>query len=53
MNGFLIDVPQLAYKTWSISVIDQNTGNRMLEAEKELKHDLRGYVYSKDNEHVR
>jgi len=53
MNGFLIDVPQLAFKTWNIMVIDQNTGDRMLEAENELKHDLRNYAYSKDNEHVR
>ena len=53
MNGFMIDVPQLAYKTWNIMVVDQNTGDRMFEAEKELKHDLRNYAYSKDNEHVR
>lgn len=53
MSGFLIDVPQLAFKTWNIMVIDQNTGDRMLDAEKELKNDLRNYPYSKNNEHVR
>lgn len=53
MSGFLIDVPQLAYKTWNIMVIDQNTGNRLIDAERELKNDLRQYEYSKEHEHVR
>ena len=53
MMGFLIDVPQIAYKTWNITVIDKNTGHRMIDAERELKNDLRRYEYSKEYEHVR
>ena len=53
MTGFLIDVPQIAYKTWNIMVIDKNTGHRMIDAERELKNDLRRYEYSKEYEHVR
>lgn len=53
MSGFLIDVPQLAYKTWNIMVVDKNTGARLIEAERELKTDLRQYEYSNEHEHVR
>ena len=56
MSGFLIDVPQLAYKTWNIMIVmivDQNTGDRMIDAERELKSDLRQYEYSNEHEHVR
>ena len=53
MNGFLIDVPMIAYKTWSLTVIDKNTGTRMFEEEKKLKNDLRNYEYNRTNPHVR
>ena len=49
----MIDVPQLAYKTWNISVVDKNTGKTMFESEKRLKNDLQCYEYNKENEHVR
>ena len=53
MNGFLIDVPQIAYMTWNIMVIDRKTGAQMVDAENRLKNNLRKYEYSKKNEHVR
>ena len=53
MSGFLIDVPQLAYKALNIMVVDKNTGNMLIDAERELKNDLRQYEYSKEHEHVR
>ena len=51
----LIDIPQIAYKTWSI---EYNTGNRKLdyELERDMKQNcpvLRQYPYSEDHEHVR
>lgn len=56
--GFLIDVPQVAYKTWSIEYrIYDKDGNRdhwmELEAEQELKHILSGVEYSSEHDHVR
>ena len=53
MMGFLIDVPQIAYKTWNIMVIDKNTGKQMVDAENSLKNKLREYEYSKKHDHVR
>lgn len=49
----MIDVPQIAYKTWNIMVVDKKTGKRLIDAEKELEKDLRKYEYSRTNEHVR
>lgn len=56
--GFLIDVPQVAYKTWLIEYrIYDKDGNRdpwmELEAEQELKHRLSGVGYSSEHDHVR
>lgn len=53
MNGILIDVPQLAYKTWCINVVDKNTGERLINEERELKEQLSEYSYNKNHEHVR
>lgn len=53
MNGILIDVPQLAYKTWVLNVVDRNSGERILDAERELKNSLKEYTYNKEHEHVR
>lgn len=48
----LIDIPQVAYKTWAIEV---HTGDRMFDykLERELKETLTQYSYSKDHDHVR
>ena len=48
----LIDIPQVAYRTWAIEV---HTGDRMLDykLERELKETLTQYSYSKDHDHVR
>lgn len=53
-----IDIPQVAYKTWSIEYrIYDNDGNRMRmmehEAEQSLKKALADYRYSSDHDHVR
>ena len=54
----MIDVPQVAYKTWSLEcVIYSKNGNRdyMMERETEqdLKRSLTEYKYSEDHNHVR
>lgn len=51
----LIDVPQIAYKTW---VIEIHTGDalRDYELEQDLKENcsiLKQYPYSADHDHVR
>lgn len=54
----MIDVPQVAYKTWSLEcmIYDKN-GNRNWmaehEAEQDLKRSLIEYKYSEDHNHVR
>lgn len=53
-----IDVPQMAYKTWAISVcIKDKDGNRdflaEMEAEQDLKESLKQYEYSVDHPHVK
>lgn len=54
----LIDIPQVAYKTWVLEyrIYDEN-GNRMRlmerEAEQDLEKSLRDYKYSADHDHVR
>jgi hypothetical protein len=54
----VIDVPQIAYKTWGLEYrIYDKDGNRLrdkeLEAEMDLKKSLSRYEYSAENEHVR
>lgn len=54
----MIDIPQVAYKTWSIEYIVQNedgTRNWLLEKELEddLKKSLPEYRYSSEHDHVR
>ena len=51
-GGVLIDVPQLAYKTWILQVY-RNEGDRDLDAEKELRERLREYKYNPEHEHVK
>lgn len=48
----LIDIPQIAYKTWAINI---HTGDRMLdiELERDLQQKLKEYAYSSDHDHVR
>lgn len=48
----LIDVPQVAYRTWAIEV---HTGDMMrdYELERELEKTLTQYPYSKEHDHVR
>ena len=54
----MIDIPQVAYKTWSIEyrIYDINgKRNREMEyeAECDLERILSGYKYSADHDHVR
>ena len=54
----IIDVPQVAYKTWVLEyrMYDKNGNrNRLLEyeAEKDLERALSEYRYSADHDHVR
>ncbi len=56
--SFLIDIPQLAYKTISLKyIIRDKNGNRDFEreneAEQSLKSSLKEYSYSIDHEHVK
>lgn len=51
-GGVLIDVPQLAYKTWLLQVYDSNV-SRMLDAEKDLRASLKEYVYAPNRDHVK
>lgn len=51
-GGILIDIPQLAYKTWLLQVYDSN-GNRLLDDEKDLRKSLKEYAYNPDHEHVK
>lgn len=48
----LIDIPQVAYRTWAIEI---HTGDKMhdYELERELEKTLTQYPYSKDHDHVR
>lgn len=54
----IIDVPQVAYKTWLLEyrIYDKN-GNRDRvmenEAERDLERVLSGYKYSAEHDHVR
>ena len=54
----MIDIPQVAYKTWNIEyrIYDEN-GNRNhlmeYEAENDLEKVLSGYKYSVEHDHVR
>lgn len=52
MSGVLIDIPQIAYQTWCITIHDDK-GNRMIDEERKLQESLRQYAYSKDHKHVR
>lgn len=54
----IIDVPQVAYKTWSLEYrIHDKNGDRDYiaehEAEQDLKRSLTEYKYSEDHNHVR
>lgn len=54
----MIDIPQVAYKTWKIEYIVRNedgTRNQFLERELEddLKKALPEYRYSSEHDHVR
>ena len=56
--SIMIDIPQVAYKTWSIEyrIYDKDGNrNRMMEyeAEKDLERSLSDYKYSSDHDHVR
>ena len=56
--SILIDVPQIAYKTWSLQfVIKGEDGKRDHEKEREAEQDLArqlsAYPYSPDNQHIR
>ena len=56
--SILIDIPQVAYKTWAIEYrIYDKDGKRdfMLEyeAERDLEKVLSDYKYSKEHDHVR
>lgn len=50
--AILIDVPQVAYRTWTIEI---HTGDKILDYkfERELEKTLTQYPYSKDHDHVR
>lgn len=56
--SIMIDIPQVAYKTWMFEyrIYDEN-GNRIRlmerEAEQDLEMSLRDYKYSADHDHVR
>lgn len=56
--SILIDVPQVAYKTWALEyrIYDADGNrNRMMEyeAEQDLKRALSDVKYSNDHDHVR
>lgn len=56
--SILIDVPQVAYKSWMLEFrIYDEDDNRMLLKEREAEHDLKmsliDWKYSADHEHVR
>ncbi len=56
--GILIDIPQVAYKTWSLEyLIYDKDGNRdllaELEAEQDLKRTLSSVQYSSEHDHVK
>lgn len=49
----LIDIPQVAYRTWAIEV---HTGDKMLDYQLErelLERTIGQYKYSKGHDHVR
>lgn len=49
----LIDIPQIAYRTWSIEI---RTGDRLRDYQLErelLEKTLGQYQYSSDHDHVR
>lgn len=52
--AILIDIPQVAYRTWAIEI---HTGDKMLDLqlERELADsmEIRRFPYSKDHDHVR
>lgn len=50
--AILIDIPQVAYRSWAIEV---HTGDRMLDyqLERELEKTLTQYPYSVEHDHVR
>jgi hypothetical protein len=53
----MIDIPQVAYKTWSIEYriydINGNRNHEMeYEAERDLERVLSDYKYSADHDHV-
>jgi len=49
-----IDIPQIAYKTWTIEI---HTGDKvrdhLLERELEQTKEIKQYQYSRDHAHVR
>lgn len=54
----MIDVPQVAYETWSLEyrIYDKNGNrNRLMEyeAERDLERVLSSYKYSTEHDHVR
>ena len=54
----LIDVPQVAYRTWSLEYIIKNKDGKRdwiteYEAEERLKSSLSDVRYSADHDHVR
>ena len=56
--GILIDIPQVAYKTWSLEyLIYDKDGNRdllaELNAEQDLKQTLSSVQYSSEHDHVK
>lgn len=56
--GILIDIPQVAYKTWSLEyIIYDKDGNRdllaELKAEQDLKRTLSSVQYSPEHDHVK
>ena len=54
MMAILIDIPQIAYRTWAIEI---HTGDWMRDRELERglaeSMELRKYPYSSDHDHVR
>lgn len=51
--GILIDVPQIAYKTWVLDFVDKNTGEIMYNEERELENSLKEFLYNKEHDHVK
>lgn len=54
----LIDIPQVAYRTWSLEyIIKDSDGKRNYMAEREAEDDLKKHLsdvpYSADHDHVR